>query len=197
MKKYLFFFLVLIVVTCKAQDAPGIYYNGKKLGYSRMVGKRVGNALGAYMTMGLTTVKINRVVEGATAELEVTEKKPEFKVVFGEKDFTTGFIFTDRENLNRLLLVKLSVKKKNRNLNVGKYGITKIKTQTDEDNLVQLAIDQTDENTYTIHPREELEEGTEYCFYYRTDKDDKEEHHNFDGVFDFKTPAPVKGKKKK
>ena len=187
---------MLFTLNMIAQDvAPGIYYNGQKMGYSRLIGKRVGNALGAYMSMGIATVKINRVVEGETAELEIAEKKPEFTVVFGEKDYTTGFIFTDRENINRLLLVKLSVKKKNRNLNVGKYGIAKIKTQTDEDYVVALAIDQTDENTFKIHPREELEEGSEYCFYYRLDDGDKEELKNFDGVFDFKTPAPVKKKK--
>lgn len=196
MKKLLLFIFLLVTVISNAQDVPGIYYNSKKMGYSRLVGKRIGNAFGAYLTGGLTTVKINRVVEGKTAELEISEKKPEFTVVFGEKDYTTGFIFTDRDNINRLLLVKLSVKNKNRNLNVGKYGITKIKTQTDDDNILALSIDQVDENTFKFHPREDLDDETEYCFYYRNDKEDKENLKNFDGVFDFKTSAPVKGKKK-
>ena len=80
---------------------------------------------------------------------------------------------------------------------MGKYGVAKIKTQTDEDNVMALYIDQVDENIFKIHPREELEEGAEYCFYYRKDQDDKDENKNFDGVFDFKTSAPVNGKKKK
>lgn len=75
MKKFLLFLLVLFATISKAQDTPGLYYNGQKMSYSRMVGTRVGNAFGAVATGGLTTVKINRVVEGQTAELVVAEKK--------------------------------------------------------------------------------------------------------------------------
>ena len=72
MKKVLFLMVAaLVFVQTYAQSTPGIYYNNERVGYSRIIGKNVGNIAGAYFTLGLSSAKSNKVIEGETAELEI------------------------------------------------------------------------------------------------------------------------------
>lgn len=182
MKKILFTMVIaLAFIQSYAQETTGIYYGTEKLGYSRIIGKNVGNIAGAYFTLGLSSAKSNKVIEGDAAELEIEETKPEFTIVFGD-DKQTGYIFSDAKNMDEFLLLQLHEKKNNRNLRIGKYGLTGVKTGVDEKDVMPLSIEKIDDNKYKVHPKKKLEKG-EYCFYY-IGKPQNEEN-TFNGVFDF------------
>lgn len=182
MKKVLFLMVAaLVFVQTYAQNTPGIYYNNERVGYSRIIGKNVGNIAGAYFTLGLSSAKSNTVIEGETAELEIEEQKPEFIIVFGE-DKQTGYIFSDEKHMDEILLIQLHEKKNKRNLRTGKYGLTGVKTGVDEKDVIPLSIERVEDNKYKVHPKKKLGKG-EYCFYY-IGKPQNEEH-TFNGVFDF------------
>ena len=182
MKKILFLMIVVLVsIQNHAQEIPGIYYNNEKVGYSRIIGKNVGNIAGAYFTLGLSSAKSNKVIEGESAELEIEEKKTEFTIVFGE-DKQTGYIFSNERHMDEILLIQLHEKKNKRNLRTGKYGLAGVKTGIDEKDVISLAIEKIEDNKYKVHPKKQLEKG-EYCFYY-IGKPQNEEN-TFNGVFDF------------
>lgn len=164
-----------------SQEVSGIYYKDLRLGYSRIIGKNVGNIAGAYFTLGLSSAKSNKVIEGDAAELEISEEKPYFTFVFGE-DKQTGYIFTDIANMNDIVLLILHEKKGHRNLRTGKYGLTEVKTGIDDKDVIPISIEKTDDYKCIVHPKKNLKKG-EYCFYY-TKKPDNEET-EFNGVFDF------------
>lgn len=182
MKKILFLMIGLFIyIGSQAQNEPGIYYNNEKLGYSRIIGKNVGNIAGAYFTLGLSAAKSNKVIEGKTAEIEIKDKKPEFLILFGE-DKQTGYIFSNERNTDNILLIQLHAKKNQRNLRTGKYGLTGIKTGIDENDVIPLSIEKIEDNQIKIHPKESLKKG-EYCFYYIGEAPNEESV--FNGVFDF------------
>lgn len=150
MKKILFLVMIaLISIDSYAQNTPGIYHESSKLGYSRIIGKNVGNIAGAYFTLGLSSAKSNKVIEGESAETEIKDKKPEFVIVFGE-DEQTGYIFSNARNIDNLLLVQLHEKKNKRNLRTGKYGLTGIKTGIDEGDVVPLSIEKIEDHKIKV-----------------------------------------------
>lgn len=112
--------LLALSVKSFSQNSSGIYYKGEKLNYSRVIGKSVGNIAGAYFTLGLSSAKSNKIIEGGTSSTDIEENKPEFTFIFGE-DKQTGYIFTNIKNIDNMLLVKLHEKKNKRNLRTGKY----------------------------------------------------------------------------
>ena len=182
MKKIL---LILIFVTASAniyaQDTAGIYHNNEKVGYSRIIGKNVGNIAGAYFTLGLSSAKSNKVVEGDFAETKISSENPEFVIVFGE-DKQTGYIFSNERNIDNLFLIKLNERKNKREIRTGKYGLTGVKTGVNEDDVIPLAIEKIADNKIKVHPKKPLTKG-EYCFYYMGSA--PSEDGAFNGVFDF------------
>lgn len=67
------------------QVSSQIFYNGEKLRTSKIEGNRVGNVVGAYFTIGISSAKSYKIIEGDTSETEISEKKPEFKFSFMSK----------------------------------------------------------------------------------------------------------------
>lgn len=182
MKKTLLILMLAIAsVNIYAQDTTGIYYNSERLGYSRIIGKNVGNIAGAYFTLGLSSAKSNKVIEGSFAETKIKDKTPEFIIVFGE-DTQTGYIFSNNRNTDNLLLIQLYEKKGKRELRTGKYGLTGVKTGVNEEDVIPLAIERVANNRSTVHPKQPLKKG-EYCFYYMGSA--PSEDGAFNGVFDF------------
>ena len=171
----------LFILTSHAQEIPGIYYNNEKLSYSRIIGKNVSNIAGAYFTLGLSSAKSNKTIEGEKAETEIKEKKPEFVIVFGE-DKQTGYIFSNARNADNILLIKLHEKKGKRNLRTGKYGLTGVKTGVDEEDVIPLSIEKIEDYKIKVYPKSNLKKG-EYCFYYIGKAPSEEDV--FNGVFDF------------
>lgn len=182
MKKITFLFFILFTLSMKAQDKIGIYYDANKVGYSRVIGKRVGNIAGAYFTLGLSPANSNKVIEGETAETRIKDKKPVFTIYFGD-DIDTEYIFSDPSNMDNLILIQLHEKKKTRSLRTGKYGLVAgVKTGIDEKDVQPLKIEKIDKNSYRVSPRKELKVG-EYAFYYSGNV--PEGKNEFNGIFDF------------
>lgn len=181
MKRILLFIAVFnFTIVMYSQQKSGIYYNDKKLGYSRIIGKNVGNIAGAYFTFGLSSAKSNKVIEGETSCTEISDTQPSFIFVFGE-DKLTGEIFTNSRNMNNIVLLKLHDKKGKRNLRTGKYGLSGVKTGIDEKDVLPINIEVLSDSVLSVYPKNKLNKG-EYCFYYIGDEIKENE---FNGVFDF------------
>lgn len=181
MKNLILLLAVLSICLNINSQEIGIFYQGIKVGYSRIIGNNVGNIVGASLTLGISSAKSYKVIEGDMAELEINDSKPEFSVVFGE-DKQTGYIFSDSKNMDDILLLKIHVKKGTRNLRSGKYGLGGVQIGVDEKDIIPIAIEKVDDYKYKVHPKKKLEKG-EYCFYYVGKP--KNEENIFNGIFDF------------
>ena len=119
-------------------------------------------------TIGISSAKSYKLIEGDTSETEITEKKPIFKFSFESKKDS---LFINKGNFDGFVLVKLLVKKGNRRLLTGKYGISGVQVKISEDMLVPFSIDEPEDedNVFIVKPKKELEEG-EYAFYYMKDQ---------------------------
>ena len=186
MKKFLFLLLIslsLSLQTNAQQNDTGIYYNDKAITFSRITGKKIGNVAGAYFTFGLSSAKAKINIEGSNSENTVASTKPTFVFKFGDKNPITGDLFANEENVTRSLLVKIKIKGKQRSIIAGKYGLTQIKTNVDSKDIIALKLESKGNGIYEVTPREALEDGEEYAFYYRQKEEDK--NAPFYGVFDF------------
>ncbi|OYP40924.1 hypothetical protein CIK90_00695 [Prevotella sp. P5-126] len=186
MKKILSILMISLSLSLQIsaqQGETGIYYNDKTISFSRIVGKKVGNVAGAYFTFGLSSAKAKINIEGRNSENTVASTKPTFVFKFGDKSPITGDLFANEENVTRFLLVKIKTNGKQRSIIAGKYGLTQIKTNVDSKDIIALKLESKGNGVYEVTPRETLEMGKEYAFYYRQKEEDKS--NPFYGVFDF------------
>ena len=167
-KLNIYILLLLLLVTINRKADAQVYYNGKKLGTSRIQGERIGNLLGAYVTIGLSPANTSKVIEGKQAELVIKDKRPQFIIKFESKN---DRIYMKSENIEYIVLVSLQKKSSSRRLRTGKYGlIAGIQTNISEKEFVPISIEESEENsgTYLVKPKEKLKKG-EYAFYYIRD----------------------------
>ena len=186
MAKFLSILLISLSLSLQInaqQGETGIYYNDKAISFSRITGKKIGNVAGAYFTFGLSSAKAKMNIEGSSSENTVASTKPTFVFKFGDKNPITGDLYANEENIARFLLVKIKTKGKQRSIIVGKYGLTQIKTNVDSKDIIALKLESKGGGVYEVTPREALEKGEEYAFYYRQKEEDKKDP--FYGVFDF------------
>lgn len=154
-------FLTICFVSVDAQ----VYYNGEKLGTSRLQGNKVGNLFAASITASLAPANMAKVVEGETAETVITEKKPVFTIRFESK---RDSVFANSANIDGIVLMKLHEKNNSRRLRTGKVGIAAgIQTGVAQKDVIPISIeeDENEEGVFIVKPREELEKG-EYAFYF-------------------------------
>lgn len=195
MTKHLTFILAMMLSVFAAfahEDeivVPGIYYNGEKVGSSRITGQRLGNLAGAYFTMGLSGAKRDMQIEGKSAELTINEKRPVFTVVFAENAIPA--VFQNPANSDYLILVKLKEGKNERKLQNGSYGLTGVESTVAQKFVVPMKVEQVTATTFTFTPKEDLKKG-EYGFYFNMPKLSDEEAANapesakpYNGVIDF------------
>lgn len=152
----------MVMVVANAQ----IFYKGEKLGNSRIQGNKVGNIAGAYFTLGLSSAKSNKVVEGSTSGFDIKEKRPVFSFIFSENAKDSLFMY--KEKMDYIVLVKMHKKKNSRLIRTGKYGLAAgVQTGLSADDIIAISIEESeDENgTLLIKPKSDLEEG-EYGFVY-------------------------------
>lgn len=165
MKKVITMILLAVSLTANSQ----VFYNGQKLYTSQIKGKKLGNLLGAYVTAGISSAKQSLIIDGETSETVINEQRPVFKFKFGS---SRDSIFMDKANMDKIIMIKIYPKKKIRQLRVGKYGLVAgVQTEVGvSDDAISLRIeeDEDNDNTFSVRPKEDLEDG-EYCFYY-TDK---------------------------
>lgn len=153
--------LLLIAFSAYAQ----VFYNGNKLGTSRLQGNKVGNLFVASVTASLAPANTSKVVEGETAETVITESKPVFIVRFESK---RDSVFANSENIDAIVLMKLHVKKNSRRLRTGKFGIAAgVQTGVAQKDLIPISIeeDENEDRVFIVKPKIELEKG-EYAFYF-------------------------------
>lgn len=160
-----FFFLLFMLMVSSHTVNAQIYYNGEKLKTSRIQGERIGNLLGAYVTVGLSPANTSKVIEGKHAEFIIKEKRPQFVVKFESKN---DRIYMKNENMEYIVLVSLQKKGSSRRLRTGKYGLVAgIQTNISEKEIVPISIEESEDetNAYIVMPKEDLKKG-EYAFYY-------------------------------
>lgn len=156
--------MLLAVVTVGA--SAQVFYNEEKLGNSRIQGNKVGNIAGAYLTFGLSSAKSNKVVEGETSGLDIKDKRPVFTILFYES--AKDSVFMDKDNMDKIVLVKMHEKKNSRLIRTGKYGLAAgVQTGLLAEDIIPVSIDDSEDEkyTYSIKPKSELKKG-EYGFIY-------------------------------
>lgn len=181
MNKLLLLIVCMFPLSLMAQGT-GISYQNEKIGNSRVSGKRVGNIVGAYLTIGLSAANSNIVIEGENSDCVIDNSKPEFTFTFGE-DKQTEYIFADSSNLDAIVLIKLHEKKGSRYLRTGKYGlIAGVQTGTDQKDVQPISVEKVDDKHFKVTPKSRLAKG-QYAFYYIGTVPDGKNRYN--GVFDF------------
>ncbi len=159
MKKYLLLFVMAIL---PAMMSAQVFYNGQKLGTSRITGSKVGNVVGAYFTVGLSPANSSKIIEGASAETIIKESKPTFVIKFDEN--SKDSVFQNRNKIAGIVLLKLHPKGKIRKLFTGKYGLVAgVQTKVAEKDVVPISVDDSADDII-IKPKVSLEKG-EYAFY--------------------------------
>lgn len=181
-----------LITTFAQEGAPansGIFYNGEKIGSSRITGQRLGNLAGAYFSFGLSGAKRDLQIEGRSAELTIEEKRPEFTIVFAENAMPA--VFQNAANVDYLILVKLKQSKKERKLQNGSYGLTGVESNVSSKYVIPMKVEQLSATTFKFTPKEDLKKG-EYGFYFNMPKLSEGEEANapesskpFNGVIDF------------
>ena len=158
--------LVILAITMYPLVSDSqVYYNGEKLGTSRIQGGKVGNIAGAYFTLGLAPANYAKVIEGESAEVAISEKRPTFVIKFESK---RDSIFANKDNMTGLLLVALHTKSNSRRLRTGKYGLVAgVQTDIAQKDVIPVSIEEDEEvdNVFTVKPKDDLKPG-EYAFYY-------------------------------
>lgn len=148
--------------------ASGIYWKPTQAAEKRMVklepytysqGKSTG-MFGAAMTAGLSKMKWKIVIKGDRAALRITEAAPEFWFYFG----TGGEAFSSGPSTpDDFALTRLEKKGKDRELVVGKSGLTGMSAGTRSQDTVALETKQVAPGIYQGRPNRPLEPG-EYAF---------------------------------
>lgn len=168
-KSIMMFVAILAILLTSSQTVNAqVYFNGEKLKTSRIQGERIGNLLGAYVTVGLSPANTSKVIEGKQAELSINEKRPQFVIKFESKN---DRVYMKSENMEYIVLVSLQKKGSSRRLRTVKYGlIAGIQTNISEKEIVPISIEESESeaNTYIVKPKEDLAKG-EYAFYYIRD----------------------------
>jgi hypothetical protein len=158
-------------------DAPhdsGIYMYLEKNNVKRMIGlerassqgQKTGGVLGYALTGGIMKAKMKAVIPGPRASIRSSEPRPTFYFYFEEKSAglgKVGFGGQTVSNPNQFALLKLEIKKGNRETITGKVGMASASTGTDEKAMVAFRSERLRPGVYRVIPTANLEPG-EYCF---------------------------------
>jgi hypothetical protein len=158
-------------------DAPhdsGIYMYVEKNNVKRMnglerasyQGQKTGGIWGYALTGGIMKAKIKAVIPGPRASIRTGEQRPTFYFYFEEKSAglgKSGFGGQTVSNPNQFSLLKLEVKKDNRETVTGKVGMASASSGTDEKAMVAFRSERLRPGVYPVIPTANLEPG-EYCF---------------------------------
>jgi hypothetical protein len=153
--------------------ASGIYlYTTDRNGKPQMVlleraayqGTKTG-ILGYALTSGIKKAKTRAVIPGPRASIRSSDPRPVFYFYFEEKAGglgRSGFGST-MSNPNQFALLRLEVKKSNRETVVGEFGITGASAGTDAKSMIPFKSERLRDGTYRVIPTAAMEAG-EYCF---------------------------------
>jgi|GEM_PF-1917663 len=157
-------------------DSPhssGIYlYTTDREGKSRMVlleraayqGTKVG-VLGYALTSGIKKAKSRAMIPGVRSNIRSTSSSPVFYFYFEEKagGFGRSGFGATMSNPNQFALLKLEVRKSNRETVIAEVGITGASSGTDAKNMIPFKSERIRDGVFRVTPAAPLQAG-EYCF---------------------------------
>jgi hypothetical protein len=129
-------------------------------------GSKTGGVVTSSLTMGLRKVKMKAVIPGPRASIRTSDQRPVFYFYFEDKAAGLGksyFGLTSLSNPNQFALVKLEVKKSNRETIIGEFGALGASSGTHVKSMIPFKSERIRPGLYKVVPTESLEEG-EYCF---------------------------------
>jgi len=129
-------------------------------------GSKTGGMFGAVMTGGLMKAKMKAVIAGARASIRTGDARPEFYFYFEDKAAGLGKSYFGSANLsnpNQFALIKLEVKKSNRETIIGEFGAFGASSGTHAKSMIPFKSERLRAGLYKVVPTQGLEEG-EYCF---------------------------------
>lgn len=150
------------------------------------------NTLGSSLSYGLASSSIKTVLNNSTSINITRHSRPEFIFFFARPSDQTNnngsnWYFFSAESPNEFVLVKLSQRKRTRELQTGSVNIyAGVNRGIDENNTIPFDIINIDDYTYKVVPKEPLENG-EYCFFYQGAI--PQGGYNMKSVFDFSLQA--------
>lgn len=159
-------------------DAPhdsGIFwYTETKSGEKKMTalervsyqGGKTGGIFTSALTLGIKKATWKAVLPGPQASFRVTEARPVFYFYFEEKSAGLGKSYFGVQNIsnpNQFALIKLEIKKSNRETIVGEMGAFGASTGTHQKSMIPFKSDRVRPGVYRVVPTTALEPG-EYCF---------------------------------
>lgn len=124
-----------------------------------------GGAFGMAMTYGIKKIKTKAVIPGAHAGIQVSDPSPVFYFYFDDKQAGLGkthFGVGNLSNPNQFALLKLDVKKSDRETIIGQFGAFGASSGSDTKAMIQFKSDRVRPGLYKVSV-ESIQPG-EYCF---------------------------------
>lgn len=161
----------------KRDAAPGLYYcKGKpcqliELDPSIYSSGKVGSGLGTALTYGISKTKSRSIISGSNANLQLSEKQPEFFFYFfnpeSNQNVRPGMndLFSNASSPNEFFLVKLEQGKNSREVVTGSAGIGGSSVGVDEKFRVPFRYEKLGQGVYRVYFEKPLIKG-EYAFMY-------------------------------
>jgi len=152
----------------------GIYlYTKDRDGKARMIpleraayqGAKTGGTFTAAMTYGIKKAKMKAIIPGVKASIRTDDTNVVFFFYFDDKAASLGKSYFGSTNLsspNQFALVKLEVKKSNRETIIGEFGAFGSSQGTHEKSMVQFKSERIRSGLYKVTVSS-MEQG-EYCF---------------------------------
>lgn len=128
-------------------------------------GAKTGGMLATAMTYGIKKTKTKAIIPGARAGIRVNDASPTFYFYFDDKQAGLGKTYFGVGNLsnpNQFALVKLEVKRSDRETIIGEYGAFGASSGTDSNAMIQFKSERIRAGLYRVTVSD-MKPG-EYCF---------------------------------
>jgi len=129
-------------------------------------GAKTGGRFASALTYGIKKIKTRAVIPGPKASLQVHDALPVFYFYFEDKAAGLGktyFGVGSLSNPNQFALLKLEIKKNNRETVVGEQGAFGSASGSDAKSMVLFKSERIRTGLYKVTPSQPMEPG-EYCF---------------------------------
>jgi len=127
---------------------------------------KMGSGIMTQLTYGIAKTKFKSTIDGSMSRLEVFEPKPVFYFYFekGQSLNASTSWFSSSSSPNEFILVKLEVKKKNREFVIGSMNAySGVSMGVDDKIRIHFDVEKLKSGVYKVTPNVALDAG-EYCF---------------------------------
>ena len=128
-------------------------------------GAKTGGMLASAMTYGIKKAKTKAVIPGPHASLRVPDSSPVFYFYFDDKQAGLGkssFMIGNLSNPNQFVLLKLEVKRSDRETIIGQYSALGMSSGSDSNAMIPFKSERIRAGLYKVS-MDGLKAG-EYCF---------------------------------